>query len=62
MGGLLPGEVLAPKQEDAVESLEASITSSKALLKGNPRKKKVKKIKDKKKKKKNVPPEAVSGS
>ena len=60
MGGLLPGEVLAPKQEDAVESLEASITSSKALLKGNPRKKKVKKIKHKKKK--NIPPEAVLGS
>jgi len=59
MGGLLPGEVLAPKKEDAVESLEASITSSKALLKGNPRKKKVKKIKHKKK---NIPPEAVLGS
>merc|ERR1712032_1501802 len=51
----------SPREEDAVESLEASITSSKALLKGNPRKTKVKKIKDKKKKK-NVPPEAVSGS
>ena len=62
MGGLLPGEVLAPKKEDAVESLEASISSSKALLKGNlNKKKKVKHIKHKKKK--NVkPPEAVSGS
>jgi len=61
MGGLLPGEVLAPKKEDAVESLEASISSSKALLKGNMMKKKVKHIKHKKKK--NVkPPEAVSGS
>ena len=61
MGGLLPGEVLAPKKEDAVESLEASVTSSKALLKGISSKKKVKKIKHKKKKK-SVPPEAVSGS
>ena len=62
MGGLLPGEVLAPKKEDAVESLEASISSSKALMKGNlNKKKKVKHIKHKKKK--NVkPPEAVSGS
>ena len=62
MGGLLPGEVLAPKKEDAVESLEASITSSKALMKGNlNEKKKVKHIKHKKKK--NVkPPEAVSDS
>jgi len=59
MGGLLPNEVLAPIKEDAVESLEASITSSKALLKGNPRKKKVKKIKHKKK---NISPEAVLGS
>ena len=59
MGGLLPNEVLAPIKEDAVESLEASITSSKALLKGNPRKKKVKKIKHKKK---NIVPEAVLGS
>jgi len=59
MGGLLPNEVLAPIKEDAVESLEASITSSKALLKGNPRKKKVKKIKHKKK---NISPEAVFGS
>merc|ERR1712060_190160 len=59
MGGLLPGEVLAPKKEDAVESLEASISSSKALLKGNQRKKKVKKTKHKKK---DVPPEAVLGS
>ena len=50
MGGLLPGEVLAPKKEDAVESLEASITSSKALMKGNlNKKKKVKHIKHKKK-------------
>ena len=61
MGGLLPGEVLAPKKEDAVESLEASISSSKALLKGNLKKKNVKHTKHKKKK--NVkPPEAVSGS
>ena len=59
MGGLLPGEVLAPKKEDAVESLEASISSSKALMKGNlNKKKKVKHIKHKMKK--NVkPPEAV---
>ena len=59
MGGLLPNEVLAPIKEVAVESLEASITSSKALLKGNPRKKKVKKIKHTKK---NISPEAVLGS
>merc|ERR1712107_225203 len=50
MGGLLPGEVLAPKKEDAVESLEAFISSSKALMKGNlNKKKKVKHIKHKKK-------------
>ena len=62
MGGLLPGEVLAPKKEDAVESLEASISSSKALIKGNMNKKKKDKHIKHKKKKSVKPPEAVSGS